>query len=569
MKDIDALTLVVERYCRSRDYFQPWHENYKNKWYRAWRGVPDETKFPYRNQVFDKISYTIVEVVTARIMQTVFQSRPIISVLPQEGSDRLLAKQVEKVLANLLDNPSAELFQELNDWVKQCVIAGTSYLKVQPDFELNGKNIDFKGLSFSTIDYCSGFPDPDARRNSQARFFIERQLVSLAELEELQKAGIYSNVEGLSRSNDTLNNEVKNRLAELGIASGLEFHDPTGPQVELLHHYADGDIITVAGMNTVLRDSRKESGKNPNRVMPYATPVIDIRYCTAPREYMGVGVPEQLEQDQEYTNLVRSATLDNFELIINKIFKMKIGGATDPEDVISAPGQLIPVGEPDDVTEFQMHDIAPSTFRIQEGLDKKTQDVTGEYEYGRGAAPDRKETATGITRLQEATLGRFDVTMKLFEFSGMRMVGQKGVEIMRRFMPEEMFLRILGPKLAEQGTQFYQTDVNELLNQYDIAPVGSTVTANKALKAEQAMQAWSVSSSIPPEVQQAGGFKVNLYEGLKKVYDSLNQDPDTWIEKVEPPQGQGSPQNMGAPSPQGMPQQGQALPLQLVGGPNV
>jgi len=560
MDNIESLAVVLQRFTTSESFFTPWHDRYKNTHYRAYRGVPDKSKYPYRNKVFDKITYTLVEVVTSRMMKTVFQSRPVISIIPQENSDSELAKGLEKVIANLLEDPEAEFFVELTDWFKQCATAGSGYLKISPNFSYNEetKELDFDGFRFEMVDYMNGFPDPCAKRNSKGRFFIEKQLVDFDELKRMEAAGMFSNVDQIKGNYESFD-VIAERLSTLGIGGQQSTYDPITGKVELLHHYADGEIITVAGRTTVIRDTAKEKG---GPVMPYATPIIDVRYCAVPGEYMGIGVPEQLEQDQEYINLLRSATLDNIDIIVNKLFTLKINGATEARDVRSAPGQVIPIAEQGDLTELQMSDISQSVMYTLEGLDKKTQDTTGEYEYGRGATPTRKETATGIINLQEATLIRFDLTTKNFEFSGIRMIGQKAIEILYRFGSPELFERILGESGRAVADKFFAFPVKDLLKQYDVAPVGSTVTANKALLAEQAMQAYSVLSAVPPEVQQANGFKINLEKALKNVLKSINaKDADELVTKVEQPQQE----------PQALPQGGQsqqgANPLaQLMGG---
>ena len=77
--------------------------------------------------------------------------------------------------------------------------------------------------------------------------------------------------------------------------------------------------------------------------LPYNIPIVDVKCVPVPREFFGIGVPEVLEDDQEYIDILRSQRLDNLDLILNKMFKVRIGSDTDPDMIYSAPGGIIPV----------------------------------------------------------------------------------------------------------------------------------------------------------------------------------------------------------------------------------
>jgi len=154
-EDQDALTLVINRFQRSENYCQPRFdksiENYKR--YRFYR---DNAQYPYKHRVKDRLTFTLTEVLAARIMQTCFAVQPFISFIPTEGADVLIAKQLEKVVHKILSNPDREFFLEFLDWIKQELIMGTSYLSISPNYSF--ENLSFNGLNFECEEFLDVFP---------------------------------------------------------------------------------------------------------------------------------------------------------------------------------------------------------------------------------------------------------------------------------------------------------------------------------------------------------------------------------------------------------------------------
>jgi hypothetical protein len=111
---------------------------------------------------------------TSRVLQALFAVSPFLSVVPREGNDVRMAKMLEKVLDALISNPRAEFFLEFTDFIKQCVIYGTSYMSITPKF--NTSTWQFEGLSFNCEDFMDVFPDPSAKRLSNAKYLIKRSV---------------------------------------------------------------------------------------------------------------------------------------------------------------------------------------------------------------------------------------------------------------------------------------------------------------------------------------------------------------------------------------------------------
>lgn len=563
-KDYEALSLVMDRFYRSEGYAKSWMDRGED-WYKRYRFYKSPGKYPYKHNVKDRLTFTICEVMTSRVLQALFAVQPFLSVVPREGDDYRMAKQLEKVIDVLISDPNREFFLEFADFVKQCVIYGTSYLSVTPRF--NTDTWDFDGLNFDCEDFFDVFPDPACKRLSRAKYIIKRSIRYWDELKELEKLSIYHNVDAIkSNTVADFDHKVKERLMSIGLATGVDYADPKTGEVEILDYFEGGHIITVGARGVVLRDTKRDIGKRASSsafgevdkidsVLPYHLPLVDIRLIPVPREFYGIGAPEVLSDDQHYIDLLRSARLDNLDLVINKLFKVRINSDIDPDTIFSAPGNIIPVTNMDDIDEFRVTDVTGSAYQEEEAVKTNANDAIGEHPYARGEPPVRRETATGITRLQEATMTRFDTVLKIMEFTAIRSIGQKVIQIIHEYMTPQQYARIVNPRSAEeQGSieQFFSLDKEELMKQVDVVPIGSSITSQKEVRSQQIMQAQQLLMGLQPQMTQMNNppFTVNLLEVAKMSLEDLDIRNIDEILQEQPPQPPGQPQmGMGGQQP--------------------
>ena len=239
-KDVDALSVVMDRFNRSEAFCKSWHDNGEN-YYKRYRFYKSPGKYPYKHNVKDRLTFTICEVMTSRVLQAMFAVSPFLSVVPREGDDVRMAKMLEKVLDVLMSNPNTEFFLEFGDFVKQAVIYGTSYLSITPKF--NTSTWQFEGFSFNCEDFMDVFPDPAAKRLSNAKYIIKRSVRYWDELKELEKLKVYKNVDMIK--SDTVadfDHKTKERLSEVGLLTGVDYMDPVTGECEVLDYYAEGRL---------------------------------------------------------------------------------------------------------------------------------------------------------------------------------------------------------------------------------------------------------------------------------------------------------------------------------------
>jgi hypothetical protein len=386
--------------------------------------------------------------------------------------------------------------------------------------------------------------------------------------------------------------KTKDRLSQVGLLTGVDYADPETGEVEVLDYYSEGEIITIGARGVVLRNTKEDAQKratmdymgNPSSiksVLPYDLPIVDMRLIPVPREFFGIGAPEVLEEDQHYIDTLRSQRLDNLDLILNKLFKVKIHSDIDPDMVYSAPGNMIPVTNSDDIEEFPISDVTGGSYTEQEQTMARAEDAIGEQGRSRGEPPVRRETATTTVRLQEAGMTRFDTILKIAEFTAVRALGQNALLIVHEYMDPQQFARIVNPKTPEEEgaiEQFFSLDKDELMKQVDIVPVGSSITSQREVRTQQIMQA----QQLLMQMQQMGQvnqppFTVNMLEVAKMSLDDLDiknvndilieMPPQPPPQPEQQPQGQPQPglEGGGPPPPQGLPPQGPPTPEMLTG----
>jgi hypothetical protein len=582
-KDYDTLKMVLDRFYRAEAYAKSWHDN-GEEWYKRYRFYKSPSKYPYKHNVKDRLTFTICEVITARVLQALFAVQPFLSIVPREGNDVRMAKQLERVVDVLIGNPDREFFLEFADFVKQAIIYGTSYLSVTPRF--NTSNWEFDGLNFDCEDYFDVFPDPSCKRLSRAKFIIKRSIRYWDDLKELAKLGVYNKQAVDDIKSNTVadfDHKLKERLMSVGLATGVDYADPKTGEVEILDYFEDGHIVTVGARGVVLRDTKKDVGKRASAssfgeadkiesVLPYHLPLVDVRFIQVPREFFGIGAPEVLSDDQHYIDLIRSARLDNIDLVINKLFKVRINSDIDPDTIFSAPGNIIPVTNMDDIEEFKTNDIMGSAWQEEQSVKSSAEDAIGEPAQSRGLEPTIRSTATAVVTLKEASMTRFDTVLKTMEFTAVRSIGQKIAMIIHEYMTPQQYARIVNPKTPEEmGSieQFFSLDKEELMRQIDVVPVGSSITSQRDVRSQQIMQAQGLLMQLQPQItmQNNPPFTVNMLEVAKMSLEDLDiRNVDEILQEQAP---QPPAQEMGMPGsqqPEGTPPQpGMPSPDQMMG----
>lgn len=491
-EDRDIANHVVQLYNTSKSWRQD-NEDRWNEYYQAYRFYREPSEHVMRSNIYVPYTFAIVESVVPKMLNTIFSSQPIISVIPREAGDIELALLLERFLDFAFSDESLEFFETIEDFFKEACIYGTSFLKVIPRFVGKVPELDY--IDADPVDLYKIFPDPRARSIRKAEWIIHKDWIEYDRLLQMAEQGIYkkSVVKDLKTKFDAEWNVEKykrERFAEIDREDSLGYNKST-KSVEILEYWDREEIISIAGREVLLK---REA--NPFRGM---LPFVMTRYTSVPHEFYGIGVPEMAETLQKELNDLRNQRMDNVNIIINRMFIANKYSDIDFDTLVSYPGNVILAGDVDDIKPLDTRDVTRSCYMEEERLITDIQNVTGEWEYGRGQTPQRRETATGIIRLQQAANIRFDSIVKRVEFGTIRTLAKLFIWYAYHFLPPHKFARIVGEEqfMKMNGMRFYEMSAYDIMRQYDFQPLGSSTSAVKELRAQQWMQLYPILKDDP------------------------------------------------------------------------
>ncbi len=526
-----------------------WRQSYEDRWkafYKLYRNYRDETQYPFKSNLFIPYVFSIVESITPKMLGTIFNTRPIISVQARQGANEDLAKVMERLLEYQLDDERLEFFSKVLEFFKECVIYGTSFLKVIPRFG-DDDLVSFNYIDVEPIDLFNIFPDYRATSIRRMKYIIQLSYMDLDDLQTLETQGFYKDVKKVE---DQLENAInvdeykRERLTDIGILDEYGF-DANRKIVEVLEYWDKNKIYTIGARKVILKEE-----DNPfDGLLPF----LMARYIPVQHELYGIGIPEIAEDLQTELNTVRNQRMDNVNLIINRMFIANKYADINLDQLVSYPGNVILTNDINAIQALDTRDVTKSAYMEEEIIKQDIDNSTGNYSYARGAPPERRETATGIVRLQQASDVRFDTVVKMLEFTVIRHIAKMFLWLDYQFLPKEELEKILGEEdyMGLMADKFYAQPVDVMLKQYLFQPMGSSTTALREVRIQQVMQAYQLFNQDP---------QINQTELKKMVLDVLELKNQSKL-LLPPPSlpesvgmggvvpGQGQPGQGGPPTP--------------------
>lgn len=493
------------------DATKRWRQPYEDRWkafYKLYRNYRDETQYPFKSNLFIPYVFSIVESITPKMLGTIFNTRPIISVQARQGSSENLAKVMERLLEYQLDDERLEFFTKVLEFFKECVIYGTSFLKVIPRF-VDDDLVSFNYIDVEPIDLFHIFPDYRAKSIRRMKYIIQLSYMDLDELKTLDEQGFYKNtskVEEQLESGINVDEYKRERLTDIGILDEYGF-DANRKIVEVLEYWDKDKIYTIGARKVILKEE-----DNPfDGLLPF----LMARYIPVQHELYGIGIPEVSEDLQTELNTVRNQRMDNVNLIINRMFIANKYADINLDQLVSYPGNVILTNDINAIRALDTRDVTKSAYMEEDIIKQDIDNATGNYSYNRGAPPERRETATGIIRLQQASDVRFDTVVKMLEFTVIRHIAKMFLWLDYQFLPKEELEKILGEEdyTGLEADKFYSQPVDVMLKQYLFQPMGSSTTAIKEVRIQQVMQAYQLFNQDP---------QINQTELKKMVLDVLD-----------------------------------------------
>lgn len=485
---------IKEQFLLSKRYLDPIHQR-MNEQEELYRTYIDKNNYPHNARVFDPRVFRIIETITPRMVA----NEPTGSFFPVEGGD-IMTSQILNAL-NKYDWRRAEMFPKLVNFVKCMLIFGTAFGRTYWDFRekdkqrmvpkrLNDRLVwtpkntemvkvtEFDGPNFEVLNIYDCFPDPNATTIANMRWFIYRIFKTIDELEaenDARGGEYWKNLDKLkkivkakkdtkesagSRPQDLQYREHRRIMLSTEELIG---QDTSNPEFAILVRQ------TKKGWCYYVPEYANETWSGIIREVdnPYFHGELPLIYGVDypyPGELFGMGEIEPIDRIQRAINAVLNQRLDNVQLNLRTMWKVKKNSDVDMHTLVSEPGNIITTGDMEAVEAIQVPDVTGATFiQTMNYLTSAVQNGSGITDYTTGlndSSNTQNETATGVRLIQQEANAQFKLKIQLFNHMVIQRIANQWKDLRVQYTTEAQKLRIIGADevaYLKENTQLAQT----------------------------------------------------------------------------------------------------------------
>jgi hypothetical protein len=554
-KEQEVLREIDEQFQFAKRYLDNVHER-MNEQEELYRTYIDSANYPHGAKVFDPRTFRVIETITPKMVA----NEPTGSFYPMEGGDVATAEILNALIR--YDWRRAKMFPKLVNFVKSMLIFGTAFGRCYWDFrecertrmeptKVNGRVVwtpkntkkvkytEFDGPNFEVLNIYDCFPDPNATSMENMRWFIYRTFKTLKELEaenETRGTEYYKNLDVLkeavanskeNKTGDARPDHLEYREHRRVMLSTEELHgqDDSNPEFVVLRRFTkDGWVDIVPEYNTVIREVENPyfHGKMP---IVYG---VDYPY---PGELYGMGEIEPIDRIQRAINAVLNQRLDNVQLTLRSMWKVRKNSGVDLHTLVSAPGNIITTNDMSAVEPVQVPDVTGGTFvQTMNYLTAALQNGSGITDYTIGI--DNKsnvanKTATGTRLVQQEANSQFRLKIQLFSHMVIQEIANQWKDLRIQYTTEEQKLRIIGSdevKYLLNNTSLAKTPLYPEVDGEAVAP-GDMETPTKLNVSSD--QSFAFLTLIPDDIQPS---IVGDYDFIATVSQDQLNDPIAMME---------------------------------------
>lgn len=544
---------------------ESWRDsNYKDLWldcYRRWRSRPKERRDG--SNIFVPYSFMIQNVISSRCAESLFATRPAVSVLARNDDASDNAEKVQTlldwVMAERMQLPrlfSEQIISSMciygtvvthTAWKKEVKRVQSSYSYEQPvldEFgmpaidENTGAPIVERIRAVETtdkvvyddpytqfIDLLDFFVDPKASGLDDARYCGHKEYRTKAELERFKKdAGWKIDMKKL-KSESSVDTGQQQRYQEHGNGDSDESHggEEAGGLYKVYHFWEDNRHYVLVG-----DDQLAVSEDNPyyHGGLPYDM----CRYLTLPQEFYGVGLMEMLAGLQDELNTFRNQRIDYNSMALRRMWKLRKGCGLTARDMVWRQNGVLQVENMDDVMEIPVQQLPASAFANEASIKQDMKDATGCHDILMGVANQDETATTTMTKDNNASI-RFKEIVRALADDLVVPIAQKCVSLEQQFMTVEKSIR-LGSD-TDMGGVLVVVNPFETEGEYDLIYVGTAVDpmANKTQARQNLIQAIQIAQSIPA-YQQSPDAVLEMMRKLLLACDF--KDVDKMLPSLQP-----------------------------------
>jgi hypothetical protein len=484
---------IGDQFLFAKQYLDSVHERMNNQ-EEMYRSYIDKNNYPHGAMVFDPRTFRVIETIAPRLVA----NEPTGSFYPNEEGDITVTHILNAL--HKYDWRRAEMFPKMVNFVKSMLIFGTAFGRNYWDFRerdrvrMVPKNIggrmvwtpenketitvtEFDGPNFEVLNIYDCFPDPNATNLESMRWFIYRTFKTVDELlleDDTRGTGYYKNLDKLKqmvqdkkeKKNNTAGSQpdhMQFREHRRIMLSTQELHgqDDSNPEVVVLRRFnRDGWCDYIPEYDLVIREVDN----------PYFHGDIPITYGVDypyPGELYGMGEIEPIERIQRAINGVLNQRLDNVQLTLNTMWKVKKNSGVDIHTLVSAPGNVITTSDMGAVEPIAVPDVTGGTFvQTMNYLTSALQNASGvtDYTIGMGGNVNvANKTATGTRLIQQEANAQFKLKIQLFSHMVIQRIANQWKDLRIQYTTEEQKLRIIGEDLVRElrdKTELSKIDIN-------------------------------------------------------------------------------------------------------------
>ena len=549
--------------------------------YNIYRAKGDGRKDrPGRSRIKSSDTMDSIEWMMPGFMKTFAGSNSCVSVSPVGTEDVQKAEKLQKLLNWQFMGRRVNGFRVLYEWIKSALIYGTSVVKVtwrdiyvtkvaqtRPDMlakigmvnsapqivqpvaleqmrvyrDVHGTRRikSYSGPMVEVISPEDFWMDPMAKTVEEAQFVIHRVWRTYGELRDMERDGIYKNVEKVkewaNKSADELDNEESaERYAAAGQidpatnASPNQDIQPARRKLEVFEWWGlidlKGDGYQEPYLVVVCGDSILRMEKNPygHGQAPFEV----LRPMLDPFKFSGVGMPELVGEFQEVKTALLRQTLDNVSFQNNGMWLVNRNAGVEIKELLNArPGAVIRAN----ITQGAVVPITPASLQsmplnMLELVDSMMQKRTGVTSYNQGLdANSLNKTATGITRIMDASAQRIELIARVMAETGIKPLYQKLLMLNQQFIDQTIVIRVFNRPV--------EISPDDLIGDFDVTVDVGGATGRDETRSQQMMMLLQYAANL----MQLGVMRpMNVYEICKRLmelwgwkdYDRYLSSPD-------------------------------------------
>ena len=505
-----------------------WLEYYKL--YRNWR---DSAGISGRSDVGIPLAFEWVEVVKSRLFDIFFGKRPYVRTKGQEPNDDYAAKIVQQWQNYQYDLAG---YRKLGyDILTQVLIYGTGIAKVFWKYEEREKFVDdpiypqfphlgtvpkkmrvpvYDNIGLELVDVFDFFVDPEATCLEDAEWCAHRTRRTLGYLEEMERRGIYKNIDAVKRSRiDGDTDSGIETEPHKQVISTIEGHladkNLMLKPFELIEFYrkSDDSLTTIAdGKHSIREDDNPfRHGKFPFRV---------AKIISTPHEFHGIGLIEAGAPSAKIMEDLLNNGLDSMNFSINPMLGVDKTRVEDTELVSRPGGTVHTLGDPSTaIKPLIIPDVSGGVLTWFQLVNELAKKGTGIVDYLVGQSTQGK-TATEASLMTNEAAKRIGMHIKVFGMTFIGPLAEMVHELNNQFATEVQTMRVTGlPGAPYEQAVAVTPDIFGA--HVDFIWESEDREMNNMVAVQQLMQALAVAQTHPILAQ----FIPIIFEKMLEKYD--------------------------------------------------